>query len=235
MPMAAEGTFGAHVRAVLERYELTIAQLAREYGRDASVVSRMLTRGKARTETMHEVAAALTRLVRAERGLVEMRWTAASLLESPEPAGVSLVPVSDDYVQVRYGGEVPCGEPLELVDDGDSIWVLASWLERGMDASNTVALRAVGTSLTGARVYPGDLVLVRTDIGSRDGDLVLVCTPAGCTLKRQRGEGLWGWLEAVSDDASDHEAATQLGDLGTAIIQGVVRVCIGRRDMEPPR
>lgn len=75
-------------------------------------------------------------------------------------------------------GSVSCGEP-KLMDEETDVYVDAS-----EDIKADFVLRAKGDSMTGARIYDGDLVFVRKQDTVENGEIAVVAIDDEATLKR---------------------------------------------------
>lgn len=75
-------------------------------------------------------------------------------------------------------GEIACGEPIFANEDKES-YVMAD-----MDIRADFCLRAKGDSMTGARIYDGDIVFVREMPIVENGDIAAVIIEDEATLKR---------------------------------------------------
>lgn len=75
-------------------------------------------------------------------------------------------------------GDIACGEPT-LADEHVELYVSAG---AGLHAD--FCLRAKGDSMTGARIYDGDIVFVRKQDSVEDGEIAAVLIDGEATLKR---------------------------------------------------
>ena len=75
-------------------------------------------------------------------------------------------------------GEIACGEPIFA--DGHA----ESYVDAGDGISADFCLRARGDSMTGARIYDGDLVFVRACQTVENGEIAAVVIGDEATLKR---------------------------------------------------
>lgn len=75
-------------------------------------------------------------------------------------------------------GSVSCGEP-KFMDEEIDVYVDAS-----EDIKADFVLRAKGDSMTGARIYDGDLVFVRKQDTVENGEIAVVAIDDEATLKR---------------------------------------------------
>lgn len=75
-------------------------------------------------------------------------------------------------------GEIACGDPILAVENYDG--------QAGVpaDSSADFALRASGDSMINARIFPGDLVLIRQQSDVEDGEIAAVLLDGEATLKR---------------------------------------------------
>lgn len=75
-------------------------------------------------------------------------------------------------------GEIACGEPIFADEDRES-FVMAD-----MDIRADFCLRAKGDSMTGARIYDGDIVFIKEMPMVDNGDIAAVIIDDEATLKR---------------------------------------------------
>lgn len=61
---------------------------------------------------------------------------------------------------------------------------------------STYYLRVEGDSMTGARIAPGDIVVVDKSLEARSGDIVVAAVDGDFTLKRLKKQGAGAWLVA---------------------------------------
>lgn len=85
------------------------------------------------------------------------------------PIGVRRVPLL---------GDIACGEPIFAEED------CAALLAVGADVPCDFALRCKGDSMTGARIFSGDIVFIRRQDTVLDGEIAAVLLDDDATLKR---------------------------------------------------
>ena len=90
--------------------------------------------------------------------------------------GENFLPLS--YRALPMLGDIACGEPI-YADEEKGNFVFA---EGGIDAD--FCLRAKGDSMTGARIYDGDIVFVRAQETVENGEIGVVIVQDEATLKR---------------------------------------------------
>lgn len=106
---------------------------------------------------------------------LEMQPSASALSGLPVihpdilPIGVRRVPLL---------GDIACGEPIFAAED------CAALLAVGADIACDFALRCKGDSMTGARIYNGDIVFIRQQDTVEDGEIAAVLLDDDATLKR---------------------------------------------------
>ena len=106
---------------------------------------------------------------------MEPEGSAAALSSMPMihpdilPIGVRRVPLL---------GDIACGEPIFAEED------CAALLAVGADVPCDFALRCKGDSMTGARIYNGDIVFIRRQDTVLDGEIAAVLLDDDATLKR---------------------------------------------------
>jgi len=75
-------------------------------------------------------------------------------------------------------GTISCGEPIYATEE------YGSFAEANTDLDADFCLRANGDSMTGARIYDGDLVFIRAQDSVDNGDIAAVIINDEATLKR---------------------------------------------------
>lgn len=103
------------------------------------------------------------------RLLAAVLETTPSELMGWESSGISRLPLL---------GEIACGEPIYASEDRESFIPASSSL--GAD----FCLRAHGDSMTGARIYDGDIVFIRAQSSVDNGEIAAVVINDEATLKR---------------------------------------------------
>ena len=97
---------------------------------------------------------------------------------------------------------VPAGFPSPADDYVEAILDLNEFV--GMDAG-TYLFRCEGESMTGAGIYPGDVLVVRRGAEPRSGDVVIAELDREFTLKRFVRAGRRMWLVAEAEGYPDIE------------------------------
>lgn len=95
-------------------------------------------------------------------------------LHSPYFGGVLYFPT----LRLPLLGEIACGKPI-LAEGGEE-----SMVEIKTDVAADFCLRAKGDSMTGSRIYDGDLVLIREQDMVENGEIAAVLIKDEATLKR---------------------------------------------------
>ncbi len=80
--------------------------------------------------------------------------------------------------RLRLLGEIACGAPI-LAEGGEE-----AMIEIRTDLEADFCLRASGDSMTGSRIYDGDLVLIREQPMVENGEIAAVLIKDEATLKR---------------------------------------------------
>lgn len=75
-------------------------------------------------------------------------------------------------------GNIACGEPIFADEQFDA------YVEAGADIKADFCLRAKGDSMTGARIYDGDIVFIRKQPMVANGEIAAVLIESEATLKR---------------------------------------------------
>ena len=75
-------------------------------------------------------------------------------------------------------GRIACGEPIYAEEERES------YVEAGTNIQADFCLRAAGDSMTGARIYDGDIVFIRAQDSVDNGEVAAVIINDEATLKR---------------------------------------------------
>lgn len=101
----------------------------------------------------------------------------------------------EEYENLSYGlkrahtvrkplvGSIACGEPILAAEN------IEEYVEVPVDIKCDFLLRCKGDSMTGARIYDGDLVYIRQQPTVEDGEIAAVLIGEEATLKRVRRMG----------------------------------------------
>lgn len=132
-------------------------------------------------------------------------------------SGCVLVPVA--------GGAVRAGFPSPAEDYVEGALDLNAHLIRHPAA--TFIMRVEGESMTGAGIFPGDLLIVDRSIEARDGHVVIAAVAGELTVKRLKGRpGAWR-LVAEHPDFPPIALSADDPD-GSSAIWGVVSSSVRR-------
>jgi repressor LexA len=80
--------------------------------------------------------------------------------------------------KVRMIGKVACGEPIYADEDKES------YIQVGTDINADFCVTASGDSMTGARIYNGDIVFCRSQELVNNGEIAVIIIGEDVTLKR---------------------------------------------------
>lgn len=92
------------------------------------------------------------------------------------PAARGVMPISIKKLPIL--GEIACGEPIYATEEHESY----ATADENLDAD--FCLRAHGDSMTGARIYDGDIVFIRSQNAVDNGEIAAVIIDDEATLKR---------------------------------------------------
>ena len=101
-----------------------------------------------------------------------MGWGGGDLFSSFN----NIIPISTKKLPIL--GEIACGEPIYAEEDHESFIAVDS------DLDADFCLRAHGDSMTGARIYDGDIVFIRSQDSVDNGEIAAVIINDEATLKR---------------------------------------------------
>ncbi len=96
--------------------------------------------------------------------------------ESLPPFAKGVMPISMKRLPIL--GEIACGEPIYASEEHESF----ASADDKLDAD--FCLRAHGDSMTGARIYDGDIVFIRSQNAVDNGEIAAVIIDDEATLKR---------------------------------------------------
>jgi repressor LexA len=83
-----------------------------------------------------------------------------------------------DVQRVPILGDIACGEPILAIESFES------YIQCGAHIKCDFCLRAKGDSMTGARIYDGDIVFIRKQSTVQNGEIAAVLIDDEATLKR---------------------------------------------------
>jgi repressor LexA len=149
-----------------------------------------------------------------EKGLLRKAWNRSRSIEpidADEAASVSLPLL----------GTVAAGEPIEAVEENETLSVPRELLPRGGEA---FVLRVRGSSMIDDQIRDGDFVVVESRSHARDGETVVALVRGGeATLKRLRRRGRRVRLEPANPGMRAIELPAD-----QVQIRGVVRALVRR-------
>lgn len=110
---------------------------------------------------------------------VSEKWLMGmSVPMEPEASPLDGLPISTDQTQIPIIGEIACGEPITATEQHESFMTVPS------KYSNCFGLICRGDSMTGARIYNGDIVLIKPQPDVETGEIAAVRIEDEATLKR---------------------------------------------------
>jgi repressor LexA len=89
--------------------------------------------------------------------------------DAPQPMALKKIPML---------GDIACGDPIYAVEDRESFVMLGGTIDADF------CLRAHGDSMTGARIYDGDIVFIKQQSLVNNGEIAAVIIGEEATLKR---------------------------------------------------
>lgn len=123
-----------------------------------------------------------------------------------------------DSIKLPILGSIPAGGPV-ITDE-----YVQGWMNVGKDlassADNHFLLTVTGSSMIDAGIFDGDLVIVDTKKGPRNGDIVVALIDGANTLKRLVKEGGEVHLKAENKNYKNIHPLNEL------VIQGVVTALV---------
>lgn len=91
-------------------------------------------------------------------------------------------------------GSIACGEPVFMVEQRDS------YIKAGAKVKADFCLTAHGDSMTGARIYDGDIVFIKKDVDIINGQIYAVAIDDEATLKRVYVDHEAGEIRLVAEN-----------------------------------
>ena len=140
-------------------------ELADRLGVDRSTVNSWFTgRTKSYTKYLNEIARAI--------GASPM-----FLLAGADEAPQNIMPLPETK-KVPLLGDIACGEPITAIEN------IQDFVTVPMHIAADMALVCKGDSMTGARIYDGDVVYIRQQESVENGEIAAVLIGDEATLKR---------------------------------------------------
>jgi DNA polymerase V len=125
-----------------------------------------------------------------------------------------------------YACPVPAGLLSPADDQLDPPLDLTQHLFR--NPASTFLARVVGDSMTGAGIYPGDLIAVDRALVARDGSIVVTVVEGEHTVQRLRQHQGRTWLEAENDRYAPLELLTDTRLNVWGVVTHVIHALEGR-------
>lgn len=93
---------------------------------------------------------------------------------------------SGESASIPLLGEIPCGEPIFAVENFEGVYRLPIEFVGG---GEHFMLRAKGSSMTGAGIKDGDLLIIRVQSAAEYGQIIAACIDDDATIKTYRPKG----------------------------------------------
>lgn len=156
--------FGEKLKELRKKFGYTQEELAKKIGTANSTVS-MYERGERVPdfEMMETIADTFN---------VDMNFLFGRYDNLP----INIRPIKTK--RFRMLGEIACGKPIFTNEDHES------YIDASADIKADFCLTAKGDSMTGARIYDGDVVFIRSQEMVDNGDIAAVIIDDEATLKR---------------------------------------------------
>lgn len=165
--MKSKTVIGENIRILRQRRRLTLEELGNAIGVSRQTVQRYESGMIANIPD--------DRVEALSRALGTTPW-ALHGWEDRTGAAYGALPVGRRRIPLL--GEVACGKPIFAAEEHDVTVCAAEDLEADF------CLRAKGDSMTGARIYDGDLVFIRAQDVVENGQIAVVVVEDEATLKR---------------------------------------------------
>ncbi len=158
------------IREMRKKRGLTLEELARELGTSKQTVQRYET--GAISNIPKERAELIAKILGTSPAELLGWTTGSSSLFSYE----NIVPLTVKKLPIL--GEIACGEPIYASEEFESFAAVNA------DTDADFCLRAHGDSMTGARIFDGDIVFIRSQDMVDNGEIAAVIIDDEATLKR---------------------------------------------------
>lgn len=160
------------------------------------ISERMLQRRKGLKLSLQEVAnkvgCTASTIRKWEQGIIPSMKTdnLQALAEALDCSPVWLMGLTDDLMytpnleplpeteRIPVIGEIACGDPITAEENWEGL------VDAPVSAGADFALRARGDSMINARIFPGDIVLIRQQPDVDNGEIAAVLIDGEATLKR---------------------------------------------------
>ena len=160
---------GSTLKQIRKEKGLTLEALATKVGTSRQTIHRY--EAGIITNVPHKMVSDLARALDVQPSVL-MGWEAEIGEKYPE----SVMPISVKRLPIL--GDIACGEPIYASEEHDSFIST----DIGLDAD--FCLRAHGDSMTGARIFDGDIVFIRAQDSVDNGEIAAVIINDEATLKR---------------------------------------------------
>ena len=160
---------GSALKRIRKEKGLTLEALATMVGTSRQTIHRY--EAGIITNVPHKMVSDLARALDVQPSVL-MGWEAEIGEKYPE----SIMPISVKRLPIL--GDIACGEPIYASEEHDSFIST----DIGLDAD--FCLRAHGDSMTGARIFDGDIVFIRAQDSVDNGEIAAVIINDEATLKR---------------------------------------------------
>lgn len=126
------------------------------------------------------------------KGLIKRHWNYSRAIELVAPKAKA----EAGTVELRLLGQVAAGQPIEAIENDDTLVVPESFVGRG----NTYALRVKGNSMIGDGILDGDHIIVEERADAENGQVVVAQVAGEATVKRfHREKGGMVRLQPAND------------------------------------
>lgn len=159
-------SFRQRLRKVMEARGLKPSELSDASGVSRPLISMYLNgKAEAKQNSLYKLATALN---------VSEAW----LMGYDVPMTRGVRPASIGTQKIPLLGEIACGKPLLANEE------FTAYVEVGANIPCDFCLRAKGDSMTGARIFDGDIVFIRKQPLVENGEIAAVVIGDEATLKR---------------------------------------------------
>ena len=164
---------GERIKKRRKELGMSVDDLAKRIGKDRSTIYRYESDDIENLPvTVLEPIAKALRVEPAEL----LGWTKPSNFSQTNLGGIAVSPIKKRTFPLL--GEIACGEPITANEN------LEVYVDAGADIEADFCLRAKGDSMSGARIYDGDIVFIRKQSMVDNGEIAAVIIDNEATLKR---------------------------------------------------
>lgn len=133
---------------------------------------------------------------------------------------IYIIPESSLNLQLPYYESVSAGFPSPAEDYLEHHLDLNDYLIKHPDA--TFFVKVEGYSMTGAGIFPDDILIVDRSIHPKNGDIIIGVIDGDFTVKRLIYNGMRGFLKAENKDYPNIEITPDIAFMVWGVVTNVI-------------